>query len=146
MASLSCPIHEPSPRRFRSWGETQIGRLLDRHGIAYLYEHPLAIVDRGKTRIWYPDFQLCGYGMLIEYFGRPHDPSYAAGMVRKRTTYEANGLTALLITPDQFRGNWPARVLGRIEKVLTGRVQAFRGARAQVARRQTGLRIEPSGR
>ncbi len=32
-------------------------------------EMPLAIVDRGKTKIWYPDFRLPEYGMIIEYFG-----------------------------------------------------------------------------
>jgi hypothetical protein len=53
-------IHRPyqaatlSRERFRSWGETQIARCLNRYGIRYLYEHPLAVVDEGKTKIWHP--------------------------------------------------------------------------------------------
>ncbi len=116
--------------RFRSWGETQIARCLERFRIPYLYEHPLAVIDRGKTRIWYPDFQLRGYGVLIEYCGRDGDADYTAGMARKQAVYEDNGLTALMLTPDDLRGNWPGRILGRIEGVLADRVRAFQGARS----------------
>ena len=114
--------------RFRSRGETQIARCLDRYGLAYLYEHPLAVVDQGKTKIWYPDFQLAGYGMLIEYFGRPDDPHYAAGMAKKKTVYDANGLSALMLKPDDLRGDWPGRLLGEIENALQHRLDTFHNA------------------
>jgi len=116
-------------KHFRSWGETQIARMLDRYSIPYLYEHPLAVLDEGKTKIWYPDYQLCGYGVLIEYCGLPERPDYAAGMARKSAVYRENGLTALMITPDQLRGDWPGRILGEIEGILNERVAAFRGYR-----------------
>jgi len=45
---------------YKSWGEEQIARLLDRYGTSYQYEYPVAVVDRGKTRIWYPDFACLG--------------------------------------------------------------------------------------
>lgn len=112
-------------RNFRSWGESQIGRMLDRHGIPFQHEHPLAVVEVGRTRIWYPDFQLPGYGIIIEYFGRVHDPSYAEGMTRKQAVYQENGVSALTYTPDIFRGNWPDRILGDIEGVLSGRMKTF---------------------
>jgi len=115
--------------RYRSWPETQIARCLDRYGVPFLYEHPLAVIDAGKLRTWYPDYQLCGYGMLIEYCGRPEDPDYAAGMARKQAVYRDNGLTALMFTPELFRGDWPARLLGRIEEVLCDRLTAFRDRR-----------------
>ncbi len=90
MASTRGYHGEAHGRRFRSWGEAQIGRMLDRYGIPYLYEHPLAIVDdQGKTGIWHPDFQLRGYGILLEYCGRLHDSAYTDGMARKRDVYEA---------------------------------------------------------
>ena len=87
------------------------------------------MVDDGKVRIWYPDFELPHYGMLIEYFGMSDDPAYAAGIERKKAVYEANGLTALLLTPEAFRGDWPSRILDRIEGVLIDRVGRLRGIR-----------------
>jgi hypothetical protein len=48
---------------YRSKPELQIARLLEQNSIAYKYEHPMAVVDRGKTKIWYPDFYLPEYGM-----------------------------------------------------------------------------------
>jgi hypothetical protein len=104
--------------------------MLDRYGIPYLYEHPLAVVDQGKTRIWYPDFHLCGQGILLEYRGRPDDRAYATGMVGKRAVCEANGLTALMFTPDVFEGDWPTQILDQVEGVLAQRLAAFRVARS----------------
>jgi hypothetical protein len=111
--------------RFKSEGETQVARLLDRFGISYLYEHPLAVVDRGKVRIWYPDFQLVGYGILIEYCGRTGDPAYTAGVRRKQAVYQANGLTGIMLTPEALRGDWPGKILGRIEETLAERLYRF---------------------
>lgn len=124
------PSGQASAIRFRSWGETQIARCLNHYGILYLYEHPLAVVDEGRTRIWYPDFQLCGYGMLIEYCGRLDDAAYAAGMAKKEAVYRANGLTTLMLTRDDLRGDWPTRILGQIEGALSDRLAAFRAARS----------------
>ena len=126
MASSQSLAGRTPSKDFRSWGETQIARMLNRYEIPYLYEHPVAVVDQDKTRIWYPDFQLCGYGIILEYCGRPDDPAYAEGMAKKRAVYAANGLTALMFTPDLFRGNWPATVLDEIEKVQTDRLAAVR--------------------
>ena len=58
-----------SNRGYKSNGEIQIARFLEKNKIAHQYEHPLAVVDHGKTKIWYPDFSLPHYGMIIEYFG-----------------------------------------------------------------------------
>jgi len=122
-------------KHFRSAGETQIARCLDRHSIAYRYEHPLAVLDRGKVRIWYPDFQLPGYGVLIEYGGVNGDVDYAAALRRKQSVYEANGLTALVWTPEHFQGDWPARLLDGIEGALVDRLYRFRAARCTATAR-----------
>lgn len=121
-------------RQYRSWGEEQIARCLDRHGVPFLYEHPLAVVDHGLTRLWYPDFQLRNQGILIEYFGRTDDPDYAAGMGRKQAVYEANGLAAIPVTRDQLRGDWPGRLLGRIDRVLTERLVEWQSTRQRLGR------------
>jgi len=121
----------PSSRQdgFKSEGETQIARLLDRYGIPYRYEPPVAVEDRGKVRLWYPDFRLSGHGLLIEYAGVQDDPAYETVLRKKQAVYEANGLTALVWRPDLFRGDWPTRALDRIEEALTRRVDTFRAAR-----------------
>ena len=49
---------------------------------------------------------------------------------RKDTVYQANGLTALMFTPDLFQGNWPNRLLGQIEEVLGDRLRTFRDRRS----------------
>ena len=120
------PIRNYQGNHFKSWGETQIAALLDRNEIEYFYEHPLAIIDEGRPRIWYPDFQLVQYGLLIEYFGRNDDPDYAEGMRKKQAVYQANGLDALLLTRESLRGDWPKKILDSIELLLMERVLSFR--------------------
>jgi hypothetical protein len=39
---------------YRSRGEAQVGRLLDRYGIPFFYEQPLVVLDRGRHRLWQP--------------------------------------------------------------------------------------------
>lgn len=124
----ACPVVEP---RFRSQAEAQIGRCLARHGIDYFYEHPLTVVNHGHVRIWYPDFFLAGYGIVTEYGGRLDSPDYAAQWGHKQHVYAANGIDALMLTPADLRGDWPNRLLDRIEDILTGRVERFREARLQ---------------
>ena len=119
--------------QFKSWGETQIARLLERNKLPYFYEHPLAVVDDGKTRLWYVDFQLPSYGVIIEYFGRNNDPDYQAGLRKKEAVYKANGLDALPLTRDSLRGEWPTRILGQIEDILAERLDRFRAHRGSVS-------------
>ena len=118
-------------KTFHSHGEEKIARALEEHGIPYSYEHPLAVVDDGKVRIWYPDFQLPEYGILIEYFGMLNDRNYLAGMSKKEAVYEANGLAAVLLTPDLLDEDWPASMLDRIEGILCERLTGFHDARAR---------------
>ena len=101
---------------FKSKGEVQIARLFDRSNIAYCYEHPTAVVDRGKTRIWYPDFYLPEYGMIVEYFGVNGNKVYDDQARHKMEVYSANGLEGLFLTEAAFRGDWPTQIIGQIEK------------------------------
>jgi hypothetical protein len=111
---------------YRSKAEVQIGRLLEREGIAYLYEHPLAVVDRSKTKIWYPDFTLPGYGMILEYFGMLADAGYAERTRHKMEVYRRNGVDGLFLTERSMQGDWPGRILSGIEGILEGRLAMFR--------------------
>ena len=125
-----CSDHEsPSSGRYKSRGGVAVARCLDQYGIPYLYEHPVAVIDQGKTRIWYPDFQLRGHGILIEYGGRLDDPDYATGWERKKRVYAANGLSAIMLRRQDLSLGWSDRLFERIEQLLMSRVQAMRTAR-----------------
>jgi len=123
---------------YRSKAEVQIARLLDREGIAFRYEHPLAVVDRERTRIWYPDFTLPEYGMIIEYFGMNDDPGYRRRAEHKMQVYRETGIEGVFLTEESFRGDWPAMVVGQIEGILQGRLDRFYRSRQRgVGERKT---------
>jgi hypothetical protein len=113
---------------YKSKAEIQIARLLDRERIAFRYEHPLAVIDRSKARIWYPDFSLSDYGMIIEYFGMNDDPGYRERAEHKMQVYRENGIEGVFLTEESFRGDWPARIIGQIEGILQGRLDRFYGS------------------
>lgn len=110
---------------FKSKGEEQIARLFDRSSIAYRYEQPTAVVDRGKTRIWYPDFYLPEYGMIVEYFGINGNKAYDDQTRHKVEVYNANGLEGIFLTEASFKGDWPTHIIGQIENVLKNRLDRF---------------------
>ena len=78
-----------------SWGEKQIARMFDGFGIGYFYEHPLAVVDRGKVRVWYPDFWLPNYGVAVEYFGVENSRAYSDCVDHKKEVYRDTGVECI---------------------------------------------------
>lgn len=129
MRTLSCPRRVvrledylgPQEPPYRSRGEAQIGRLLDRYGIPFLYEHPLPIDDGHQIRTWHPDFSLpyprdpSRQPLLIEYAGMPDRPRYRADLRYKQRVYRANGQHAMFIYPRDLAGpRWPQRLGSRI--------------------------------
>jgi hypothetical protein len=108
----------PDEPPYRSRGEAQVGRLLDRHAIPFFYELPTLIYDRGRHRIWHPDFSLPTYNsLIIEYVGMPDRPDYADGVRHKRHVYAANEIPTLFVYPKDLRGpRWPERLVERIEQ------------------------------
>ncbi len=103
---------------YRSRGEAQVGRLLDRYEIPFFYERPTVIYDRGRLRIWHPDFTLLTYnGLIIEYAGMMDLPNYAAGIRHKQKVYITNGIPAMFVYPQDLTGpKWPETLAKRIEK------------------------------
>ena len=103
---------------YKSRGEAQVGRLLDRYGIPFFYEQPLMVYDRGKNRIWLPDFTLPHYhDLVLEYAGMPDQPDYRAGIRHKKQVYQANEIPAMFVYPSDLSGpNWPERLYRKIEK------------------------------
>ena len=111
----------PDEPPYRSRGEAQVGRLLDRYGIPFFYEKPLVVYDRGTNRVWHPDFTLTdARKTVVEYAGMPDLPDYMAGVIHKKQAYAANGISAVFIYPVDIQGpNWPQRVLYKIRSVQT---------------------------
>ena len=103
---------------YKSRGEAQIGRLLDRYGIPFFYEQPLIVYDRGLHKIWHPDFTLPTYdGLVIEYAGMPDVPEYLAGIRHKQEVYKDNEIPAMFVYPDNLRGpNWPDLLYERLQQ------------------------------
>lgn len=103
----------------------QIARLLERNRIKYKYEHPLAVIDRGKTRIWYPDFYLPEYAMIIEYFGVNGDSGYNERTKHKVDVYKQAGIEGLFLNESSLKGDWPNKIMGQVEDILKSRLDRF---------------------
>lgn len=108
---------------YRSRGEAQVGRLLDRYGIPFFYEHPLLVLDRGRHRVWRPDFLLPAHdGLVVEYAGMPDKPDYMDGIRHKERVYEANGVPAVFLYPRDLHGpRWPEEVMAKVEQAYGSR-------------------------
>ncbi|MCD6287485.1 MAG: hypothetical protein J7M12_00075 [Candidatus Hydrogenedentes bacterium] len=111
--------------RVGSYGEKQVARMLSRYRIQYEYEYPMAVRDRGKVRVWYPDFWLPDYGIAIEYVGGISSADYIAGVAHKRAVYEAAGIPCIFVEHDMLRGNWPDQIAKQIRCVLKERFMKF---------------------
>ena len=107
--------HEPP---YRSRGEAQVGRVLDRYGIPFDYERPTRMVTDRGVRTWRPDFTLPTYDdLILEYAGMPDRADYMADLRYKRHMYDANRYRALFVYPHDLRGrDWPKRLVDRIER------------------------------
>lgn len=122
---------------YRSRGEAQVGRLLDRNGIPFFYEQPVLVYDRGRYRVWQPDFTLpCDNDLIVEYAGMMDVPGYATGIRHKQAVYAANGLPALFVYPEDLKGpHWSTTLRGRI---------ADAGAEALRSAQRASGHIQPS--
>ena len=125
MESYQGDLRNNKDEGYKSRGEEQIARLLDKNGIAYRYEQPILVVDLNKHRIWYPDFYLPEYGIIIEYFGVNGKQSYDEQAKHKIRAYKNNGIEGLFLTEACFKGDWPGDIMGQIEKILKNRLKRF---------------------
>jgi len=115
----------PDEPPYRSRGEAQVGRVLDRYGVPFFYEQATIVYDRGAYRVWRPDFTLPTYAPLVlEYAGMMDRPDYAAGIRHKAVAYARNGIPALFVYPTDLQGpSWPARLMEKVERAA-GRTES----------------------
>ena len=116
--------------RYRSRGEKAIGDFLYETGLPFRYEHPLLIEDRGKPRIWYPDFFSPELYHVIEYFGVAGDPGYEELKRKKATVYRANKIPATFLEPRDLEGRWRGKILDEIVDSLASRESKFERIRS----------------
>ena len=129
----------PDEAAYRSRGEAQVGRLLARYGIPFFYEMPTVIYDRGRFRVWHPDFTLPTYGnLIVEYAGMPDRPAYMDGVRHKQQAYRVNRIPAMFLYPEDLQGrSWPERLR---EKIAQTRRQAPGYLSARFANGRSGYR------
>ena len=107
----------PNEPPYRSRGEAQVGRLLDRYGIPFFYEMPTVVYDRGRYRVWRPDFTLPTYqNLIVEYAGMPDKPAYMDGVRYKQGVFRVNATPALFVYPMDVKGrSWPYQLAQKID-------------------------------
>ena len=126
MGEYKARLEQRVADQYKSEGERQIAGFLEHYQMKYEYEVPLAVIDRGKVRIWYPDFHLPEYRVFIEYAGVENDNGYATQIEHKRGVYAEMGLPVIFMGPGSFSGLWPEKILRNIEGILEERLQRFR--------------------
>jgi len=86
---------------YRSQGELRIAKFLTEVGIDFEYEFPIAVKHNNKISIWYPDFYLKEFQIVIEFFGMVGDQNYDKGTKKKKETYKQCGIEYIGIYPKE---------------------------------------------
>lgn len=109
--------------------EKKIADFLDEVGIKYIYENPQLIEQEytsgGKKkkflRIFYPDFFLSEFGILLEFWGMHEDKEYSKVMVKKKEDYYNNWL--FVVNVYNLERNWKEYILKKIKDVSEHRLK-----------------------
>jgi len=117
-------------RPYASKAEAAIAGMFTHHGIGFRYEYPIAVLDRGRTRLWYPDVWVPEHGVIIEYNGMPENAECRARQEHKKLVYAEVGLPALFLEPTDLRGYWAGNVLDWMEATQRSRLSRLRHARS----------------
>ena len=94
-------------------------------GIDFTYEKPVAVVANGRTKIWYPDFHLNTYHILIEYLGMNVNPENARINDYKRRVYRENRFDLIEIYPSDFERDWQHMIDRGIYDTLDRRIRDY---------------------
>ncbi len=111
---------------YKSEGERKIAQLLNEYGIPFEYEKGLLVKDKqSKTRIYYPDFYLTDYHIVLEYYGMENDQNYNRGIIKKREAYAKSNLDLIPVYPSTLRNNYKSYIIRSISNVLNHRAYGF---------------------
>ncbi len=110
-------------------GEKAIAEILEKYNIDYEYEYPLLIKetkenDTEKLRIWYPDFWLPKYSIVIEYFGL-ETADYLKGKKAKLDAYRKLDIDCISVKPSTLKGDLKSYLLITISRLINDKVRHF---------------------
>ncbi len=87
---------------YKSKSEEIIAGYLKALGLKFKYEDRFCLKnERGLAKLFYPDFHLEDFGIVIEYLGLD-DAEYLKQAERKRKLYEKQKVTVLQIKPEEL--------------------------------------------
>ena len=120
MALCKKVVHSQRPyyEKYKSAGERRIADFLDKNHLQFSYEKPLAVIDNGHTKLFYPDFLLHDFNTIIEYFGIGGNLDYNARANRKIEIYRENHIPLISIYPHDFANGWQEKILGFLSRDL----------------------------
>lgn len=115
---------------YKSKGERAIAEVLKKYNIDFVYEYPILIKetkdgDTEKLRIWYPDFWLPKYSIIIEYFGIVGDKHYDNCKKEKLKAYRNLDLDCIPVKPSTIKKNLRAYLLKSIKRLINDKVRHF---------------------
>lgn len=103
---------------YKSYGELQIAKYLTFKKFNFTYEKQIKIIDKNNMeRLWYPDFYLEDYDIIIEFFGKENDENYNNGTIIKKKTYYKNKYKIIPVYPKTMKGKWQQYLLIQIKKL-----------------------------
>jgi len=95
---------------YKSTGELEIAKFLDKYEIDFEYESPIAVSESNKIKIWYPDFYLKEYQIVLEYFGMyNHNKAYKLNANFKKKTFQNCGIQFIPVY--ELRNKWEDYIL-----------------------------------
>jgi hypothetical protein len=115
---------------YKSKGEETIAKILKKYNLDFVYEYPLLIKetkngDKEKLRIWYPDFWLPKYSIIIEYFGLINNSEYKKGKEVKVKAYKELDIDYIPVYPSTIQGDLKSYLLINIKKLINEKVRHF---------------------
>jgi len=110
---------------YKSEGERKIAQFLKEAQIPFIYEKETLIKDQGKLKIWYPDFTLPEYQIIIEYYGINGNPEYSDAVRYKQRAYKENNLDALPIYPEHLKNDYRSHIARNVKQALYKRINNF---------------------
>jgi hypothetical protein len=113
-----------------SKGEIAIKEILEKYNIDFKYEYPLLIKetkngDTEKLRIWYPDFWLPKYSIIIEYFGLVGNEAYDKGKKEKWEAYKKLDIDCIPVYPKTLNGDLKSYLLINIKRLINEKSRHF---------------------
>ena len=116
--------------KYKSQGEENIAEALEKNNIEFIYENPLFIMETRegeegiKPRIWYPDFWLPEYGIVIEFFGGK-SKNYKKGVRHKKMNYKKLKIDLIPVHSWTTKENLEPYLLKEIQKIIDSKRKIF---------------------